>query len=942
MKRIGIKAQLILTFFSFAFIIAVEGGFSIFYVNKVVNLFAGMYHDDLLSLEKFRELEVDLSNLRLDTFRYLGNNYPDHVKKMEREILDRGERIMRTLENGKDELSELKRLHRRNMEINKKILDLHYNFYTEEAYNLINGESQVVFDQLITVLLDITHKKRQKAKASLLTGYSIKNIIIGIMFGSILFCAFLLYWFYNAYRRVEMLEAESRRLNQIKDEFLANTSHELRTPLHGIIGLAENLIDRDGGTLSQKAVQSLNTIVSSSKRLSSLINDILDFSRIKNKELQLEKKPVDIRNVIDIVFALVRPATEIKNLKLRKEVPEDLILVYGDENRLQQILLNLVSNSIKFTHEGSITVEVRQEGDMARISVSDTGIGISSENYQKIFEAFEQVDRSITRRYGGTGLGLTVSKQLIELHGGTIDVQSIERVGSVFSFTIPISSEAVDSAKTGDTLFTKNHQVENDPVDLVVEINQPEPDSSDPVILIVDDEPVNLRVLEDLMLLNNYSVITAQDGIEALQVIEEEQPDLVLLDLMMPRMSGYEVCRKLREQFSPTALPIVLLTAIHEKQDLIRGLNCGANDFLSKPIVKEELLARIKVHLQIKRNEELEHEIKRRQKAEQQLQHSTIRMTQMLDNSRDAIVSFDFDRKINYINQKAEMIFSCRISTVIGRDVLSILPQKMGEKLIQYLEQLIAADQENKDNTIHFELEYQGKGNVLNKTDALLRKVETETLSNIVLRVIDIDSKEMILQNISQVSTGTPDTLESDLLGKLSRAGSINLQTLELALDGVLKLLSGNETDVMEKIRDLNHEDTKNRLNLLTEDGLDTKIRKTIIELMYHALNYWELDTQKTRVELAEESGLWNVTLEKAGVYRTQTLNKYLKLETLPKHPRWKQVVKTVRFILENTGGHTSGEVAKIRELLTELLDLQKRKQLISQGKPVFSSEDIP
>ncbi|MGC9525520.1 MAG: diguanylate cyclase domain-containing protein [Limnospira sp.] len=397
---------------------------------------------------------------------------------------------------------------------------------------------------------------------------------------------------------LEEKNRELRHLNQLKDEFLANTSHELRTPLNGIIGLADSMLDGATGTLTESQQKHLSMIVYSGRRLSHLVNDILDFSQLRHGELDLQLKPVDLRAVVEIVFALSQTLVQTDNaLVLTQTIPADFPAVEADENRLQQILYNLVGNAIKFTDRGQVAVaaEVRSP-DEIEIAVSDTGIGIPPDRLESIFESFERGRGAVARQYGGTGLGLTITRQLVELHGGKIWVESQPGRGSRFAFTLRRSQEpAVGVAPPSPAVLEPSI-----PADLL----RPEVETSSPKsqILIVDDEPVNLQVLVNLLSLQNYEAIAVSRGQEALDLIQNGlQPDLVLLDVMMPQMTGYELTQKIRETFSPDRLPIILLSAKHQVEDIVLGLNRGANDYLPKPISKGELLARIKTHLKVRR-----------------------------------------------------------------------------------------------------------------------------------------------------------------------------------------------------------------------------------------------------------------------------------------------------------------------------------------------------
>ncbi|MBE9563491.1 MAG: response regulator, partial [Proteobacteria bacterium] len=403
----------------------------------------------------------------------------------------------------------------------------------------------------------------------------------------------------SSYETLEAKNAELQRLDQLKDEFLANTSHELRTPLNGIIGIAESLVDGVAGDLTHKVNTNLAMIVSSGRRLSTLINDILDFSKLKHNNMDLQLKPIGLREIVDIVLTLSNPLIHDKPVQLINIISPDLPAAQADENRLQQILYNLIGNSIKFTQHGEIKISAKVVDSNLEIVVSDTGIGIPTKELANIFESFEQAEGSTAREYGGTGLGLAVTKQLIQLHNGKIWVRSTLGIGSQFSFTLPISAEKPNKLLINNVAISKIRTS----VETVVEQSVAnEPTSTGQIkILIVDDEPINLQVLHNYLDFQNYHIIQASSGQEALTLIEDGlKPDAILLDIMMPKMTGYEVTKKLRNKWQLAELPILLLTAKNQVEDLVVGLEMGANDYLTKPISKDELLARIKTHLSIK------------------------------------------------------------------------------------------------------------------------------------------------------------------------------------------------------------------------------------------------------------------------------------------------------------------------------------------------------
>jgi two-component system sensor histidine kinase ChiS len=403
--------------------------------------------------------------------------------------------------------------------------------------------------------------------------------------------------FSKAFQDVERMSNKLIGLDKMKDEFLANTSHELKTPLNGIIGLAESLRMGAAGPLSEDAKENLDLIAYSGKRLAHLVDDILDFSKIKNSSLSLKLQPTDLYSMVEIVFATCKSMLGGKDILIINAVKKDFPLLNADENRLQQILTNLVGNSLKFTEQGKVEVSAILEDGIAKITIFDTGIGIPHEKKEDIFLSFSQVDASISRDYGGTGLGLTITKQLVELHQGTIEVESELTKFSKFSFTIPISEN-----QERDILGSKEIRVQKSFLpspELIHDINtiqfQKKSNNESSTILIVDDEAINRKVLKNYMQLENYQILECRNGMEALRSVEEDGvPDLILLDVMMPGMSGYEVAHTLRQKYSLHELPILILTAKNQISDVVAGLEAGANDYLSKPFDNLELISRVK------------------------------------------------------------------------------------------------------------------------------------------------------------------------------------------------------------------------------------------------------------------------------------------------------------------------------------------------------------
>jgi two-component system sensor histidine kinase ChiS len=390
-----------------------------------------------------------------------------------------------------------------------------------------------------------------------------------------------------------------KKANQLKDEFLANTSHELRTPLNGIIGIAESLVDGVACPLVDDARDNLQLVISSGRRLANLVNDILDISKLKEGELILKENAVDIYQIGNLVGMVLNPLAMRKGLTLLNAIPKDLAFAKADEDRLQQIMHNLVGNAIKFTHTGLVTMTARQFPEYLELCVADTGPGIPAERFDLVFESFRQGDASVARVHGGTGLGLSLCRQLVQLHGGKIWIESVVGQGSKFFFTLPIAPEGAKlvsfenkSPALVSTVLPAG--------DYVLDSLKAGVGNGEVRILAVDDEPINLKVLVNQLTSNHYQVSTATSGKDALAFLEKNpMPDLILLDVMMPRMSGYEVCKKIRERFDISILPVIMLTAKNQVSDLVEGLEAGANDYITKPFSKQELLARIRAHLSL-------------------------------------------------------------------------------------------------------------------------------------------------------------------------------------------------------------------------------------------------------------------------------------------------------------------------------------------------------
>ncbi|MBE5083292.1 response regulator [Lysinibacillus sphaericus] len=390
--------------------------------------------------------------------------------------------------------------------------------------------------------------------------------------------------------------------DKIKDEFLASTSHELRNPLHSIINMSKAVLDREANRLTAKSVTDLETVLSVGNRMSLLLNDLLDVVSLKDNTQQLQLSRVSIHSIAVGVFDMLRFMIEGKPVQFVLKIPEDFQRVLADENRVIQIVFNLVHNAVKFTNEGSITISSYTRNGMANIVITDTGIGVDDETMRRIFERYEQGTISKTMVEGGFGLGLNICKRLIELHGGTLKAQSIVGQGSTFTFTLPLAVESnvQEPLEKGRQSVSKIPE-RITPLQTDLEHEQ-STEFNHPRILVVDDEPINLRVVETILANEPYDIVTVTSGIEALVCIQSHEWDLVISDVMMPKMSGYELVRLIRKQFSITDLPVLLLTARSQPQDLENGFLAGANDYVTKPVDALELRSRVAALIKVKRS----------------------------------------------------------------------------------------------------------------------------------------------------------------------------------------------------------------------------------------------------------------------------------------------------------------------------------------------------
>ncbi|MBI3184214.1 MAG: PAS domain S-box protein [Myxococcales bacterium] len=378
-------------------------------------------------------------------------------------------------------------------------------------------------------------------------------------------------------RKNDELEEQNRRVqeaNRLKSEFLANMSHELRTPLNGIIGFSELMHDGKVGPVTPEHREYLGDILTSARHLLQLINDVLDLSKVESGKMEFRPEPVDLGKLAAEVRDVLRTLASKKRIAVQTEVSPELTGVVIDPAKFKQVLYNYLSNSLKFTpDDGQVTIRLLPEGsDFVRLEVEDTGIGIKSEDFGRLFIEFQQLDASKSKKYQGTGLGLALTRRIVEAQGGRVEVKSAPGKGSTFAAALPRTS----------------------PVGVVAPADDPRPRPApphSPTVLVVEDDPKDRAWLVDTLGRAGYSVQVAQSGTEALSLAKTRAYDAITLDLLLPDISGWEVLRAIRSEGPNRAAPTIVVTVISEKG---AALGFAISDFLVKPVQAEELLAALR------------------------------------------------------------------------------------------------------------------------------------------------------------------------------------------------------------------------------------------------------------------------------------------------------------------------------------------------------------
>ncbi|OOM79043.1 sensory/regulatory protein RpfC [Clostridium puniceum] len=437
---------------------------------------------------------------------------------------------------------------------------------------------------------------------------SSNNILMTTTFNILLISisAIFIRKYVKAYSDLEIMSNNLIALDKTKDEFLVNTSHEFKTPLNAIINISQAILDRYDKN-KEKNQENLLYIIAIATRLSNLVKDIIDFENLQNGQMKFNKTIFDINGTVQAVVDVLSYMRRSEEIKLINSIPVGEYYVYSDENRIKQIIYNIVGNSLKYTEKGYIEIKANTIDNYVYLSVEDTGTGINQYNQNNLFKRNIDTGKINFNNSTSSGLGLSISKVLASNMGGDLYLKWSELdKGSIFEIKIPKAHNEMDEKKLNQyvykgckeniSIIDKNKNLKASTI-----LHKKNIDEESVKILIVDDESLNIKALQEIFDENYYETIVAYNGMQALELIKKHKDiEIVLLDVMMPGISGYEVCKRIRQEYKMFEIPILLLTVRNTPEDIEAGLEAGANDFLVKPFNSKELKARVKTLLEMK------------------------------------------------------------------------------------------------------------------------------------------------------------------------------------------------------------------------------------------------------------------------------------------------------------------------------------------------------
>lgn len=507
----------------------------------------------------------------------------------------------------------------------------------------------------------------------------------------------------TALANAQAYEAERKRaealaeLDRAKTTFFSNVSHEFRTPLTLMLAPLEDTIANLNGTIPPQEREQLQLVQRNGMRLLKLVNSLLDFSRLEAGRVQAAYEPIDLATYTAELASTFRSLIERVGMSLIVDCPPLPEAIYIDREMWEKIVLNLLSNAFKFTLAGTITVRLRWIDSHVELSVADTGVGIPSEELPHLFERFHRIKNSQCRSFEGSGIGLSLVQELVKLHSGTIDVSSTFGQGSCFTVTIPTATAHLPPEQIGASCALASTALGAMPYVEEAQRWLPEGDFRLPIVdFELDNNPTNLnlapanRAAESKILLaddnadmrdyirrllsGSYIVQTVADGVAALSAIEKNSPDLVLTDVMMPGMDGFELLRSLRSNPATQDISIILLSARAGEEARIEGLEAGADDYLIKPFSARELLARVEASLKLARLR----------------QEATVRERTILERVTDAFMALDLDFRLTYANEAAQRVSRTSLEAMLGKTMWEAFPGTLGNQFeLQYRRSLL-------------------------------------------------------------------------------------------------------------------------------------------------------------------------------------------------------------------------------------------------------------